>query len=94
MKRDEHIEWRGHIVERRKRSGKSPQAKLDSLSRWLKGATPAVKSYAQAAQAARSHHMRDEDAIRAVAETADLLDKMNAIVARLHSTVPRALKGF
>ena len=83
------------LLERRKRGkSKSPQAKMDSLSRWLKGATPAVKSYAKAAEIGRGMHLRDEDSIRAMAETADLLKKMNEIITRLHQTVPKALKGF
>lgn len=82
------------LLERRARKGKDPKSKMESLTRWLKGATPAIKSYSKAADLGAKRNFEDPQALAAMKEVARTLQSMEKLVLSLHKSVPKALRGL
>lgn len=91
--RDLIVEAR-ELLERKKAKSKKPKDKMHSLQNWLKGATPAVKSYATAASLGSKRHFQDKDALAAMREVTALLATMQTSIAKLGPSVTKALKGL
>lgn len=83
------------LLERKKaKKSKKPKDKMHSLQNWLKGATPAVKSYSTAADLGAKKHFKHKEELEAMREVAALLATMQKSIARLGPSVTRALKGL
>jgi hypothetical protein len=67
---------------------------MKSLQNWLKGATPAVKSYATAAELGSKKHFQNKEALDAMREVTSLLATMQKSIAKLGPSVTKALKGL
>lgn len=88
-------ELKGLTERRRHKRKKGPHATLGSLQRWLKGATPAIRAYANTVMKySNTHKFHDDKAAAATTETANILRNMETEILRLRNTVDDALAEF